>query len=301
MLDLTVEQVLDVARQNRGETLTSLVRGTRFTVRVIETTKGPRLAFTPESTGRERTATNQAKLEAIVSAFNLKRTLTTSDYAAFKSQNLTYILKLIALAAVQQSGDPTRHWCGLTSEQVYLRRATFFYNLFQVGGNDIEHKTYLLSAALFACDSLLESLEGLSERGMLPGAQDQLQNMKRAHLIRLVRNQDAHGNPLPIPDARFRWSFMITGSRRPLQLEVSGGAGIAMSMHGGKPTVQKKNVPGGTSKVRYGTSVHYTLDGSQILVCDMTAGKEVVPLATAIRELIEGLALIVQGLGERHT
>jgi hypothetical protein len=96
---ITVEDVIRAARIKEGVRLPAIGGRAFFTVRV---TGDGKLAFTPESTKIERNATTMRRLEEAVAIYNRTGSLKIPDYKSTKSFNLSYILRLIALAA-----DPT--------------------------------------------------------------------------------------------------------------------------------------------------------------------------------------------------
>jgi len=95
MKTISVEDVIRTARAQDGKTLVTIGGGAEFTVRV----EVDRPVFTPVSTGMSRPATDRKGLEYVVDHFNRSGSLKTTEYAESGSQNLSYILRLVAMAA----------------------------------------------------------------------------------------------------------------------------------------------------------------------------------------------------------
>ena len=96
MHSLTVEDLIRAAKGAEGARLQTVGGRAFFTVDV---TPGDRLTFTPESTGQERMATNRRTLEEVVTIYNRTGSLKIPAYNETGSRNLSYILRLVKMAA----------------------------------------------------------------------------------------------------------------------------------------------------------------------------------------------------------
>ena len=92
---ISVDQVITVARENADHELLTI--GGRSTFRV--TVDGGAPMFHPSSTRLPRAATNRARLEQIVDIYNKTGSLKIPDFSETGSQNLSYILRLVKMAA----------------------------------------------------------------------------------------------------------------------------------------------------------------------------------------------------------
>lgn len=102
MAPLTVDDLIRVARRLEGQKLSAIGGRTRFTVEVRSGSKSDYPVFTPESTGRPRPSPTRRRLEEVCAIFNRTGSLKIPDYKETGSQNLSYILRLVEIAA---SGD----------------------------------------------------------------------------------------------------------------------------------------------------------------------------------------------------
>lgn len=96
---ITVEDVLCVARNANGDRLPTIGDRALFIVELRSGRSGEYPVFTPESTGEERKATNQKRLAEVVAIYNRTASLRIPDYKETGSQNLSYILRLVNIAA----------------------------------------------------------------------------------------------------------------------------------------------------------------------------------------------------------
>jgi hypothetical protein len=99
MKNISVEDIITVARRAKGQRLASIGGRSHFAVEVRSGRKAYYPVFIPESTGLERKATNMRRLEQVADGFNRTRSLTIPDYKHTGSQNLSYILALVKIAA----------------------------------------------------------------------------------------------------------------------------------------------------------------------------------------------------------
>ena len=95
MPHLTVEDLIRAARGAGGARLATIGGRANFTVRVRS---DDRPIFVPDSTGRERTATNWRRLEEVVAIYNRTSSLRVTAYRDVGSRNLSYILRLVQMA-----------------------------------------------------------------------------------------------------------------------------------------------------------------------------------------------------------
>ncbi len=101
---IAVEDLVRVARSHEGQRLATIGDNAYFTVEVRSGKKGEYPVFTPESSGEVRPSTNRRRLEEVCAIFNRTSSLTIPDYKETGSQNLSYILRLVELAAHGDKG-----------------------------------------------------------------------------------------------------------------------------------------------------------------------------------------------------
>ncbi len=101
---IAVEDLVRVARSHEGQRLATIGDNAYFTVEVRSGKKGEYPVFTPESSGEVRPSTNRRRLEEVCAIFNRTSSLTIPDYKETGSQNLSYLLRLVELAARGDKG-----------------------------------------------------------------------------------------------------------------------------------------------------------------------------------------------------
>lgn len=299
MRDITAEDIIQAARNAKGQRLVAIGGRSHFAVEVRSGRNGDYPVFIPESTGRERKATNLRRLREVSACFNRTRSLKVPDYKDTGSQNLSYILALVKIAAGTPA-VPNFFEGQLSPVETYLRRASYFLRLYRLGDRVPECLAYFLAVAVHACDAAREEVERSIEmsgaiafddesKRQIAEVKKEFAKLPRANLIGRIRNLDVHGNPIPIADPRFVLSLIVTGTIRPMVMKSSGGVGVTISTAGGKPVIKRtKNQPAKAS-VSMGDSVSYHLVNGRHRVCDFAAGNEVVDLEKALQENLMAL------------
>lgn len=93
---MTIEDLHGFVRSHVGA-IYATARGKEFTARI----DGGHLVFTPSSTGKDRIASNRARLQRILEIYDETSSTRTADYRETGSRSLSYILALLEAARGQ--------------------------------------------------------------------------------------------------------------------------------------------------------------------------------------------------------